>query len=130
MATTLHRRSRPGRYRPLMAGISEAERTAALKARQRVVRRIEQLLAAGRTDAAVEFASPILALIDGAPATGTMADLLDRLAMVDAREDVARLEYRRNPVQHRTAYLAHIRAATREMLAVGRALRLEETPPC
>lgn len=122
---TLSHRTRPGRYRPLLAGISESERVTAFRARRLVTRRIEQLLAAGRTDAAVEFASPILALIDGAPATGTMADLLDRLAMTDAREDVARIEFRRNPNQHRTAYLAHVRATTREMLAVTRALRLE-----
>lgn len=125
MSSTLRPRSRPGRYRPPMAGISEAERTRAFKARAVVVRRIEMLLAAGRTDAAVEFASPILALIDGAPATGTMVDLLDRLAMTDAREDVARLEFRRDPQAHRNAYLGHVRATTREMLAVSRALRLE-----
>lgn len=113
------------RYTAPTPGSPEAERTGAYRARKVVVRRLEQLITSGKLDQAVQFALPVTALLDTAPALRRVLDVLNELTLVDAREDVARQLFRQDPERHRASYLAHIDLTVQRLLEAKRAITAE-----
>lgn len=106
-------------------GTPESERTMSYRARRAVVRRLEQLIAAGHVDQAIQFALPVTALLDTAPTIARVLDALDELTLVDAREDVARQLYRQDPERHRHSYIQHLNMTIQRMTEAKRALEAE-----
>lgn len=130
MATTMKGRSAGIRYILPAPGTPESERVLAYRHRKAVVRHLETLIAAGRFDQAVSFALPVLSLIETAPVSPARDQLLHDLAVEDAREDIARAEYLRNPDAHRRSYLSHIKSTIRKMAEMVRQLEDEEDARC
>lgn len=124
--TRLRPRAAPIGYILPRPGTPESERTTSYRARKAVVRRLEQLIAQGKLDQAIQFALPITALLDTAPTIARVLDILDELTLVDAREDVARQLYRQNPERHRGSYKAHLHQTIQRMTTALRAIEAEE----
>lgn len=95
-------------YTPGPGVITESERVQVYRARAVVVKRLDQLLALGKYERAIQLALPITARLDAAPATDPLDAVLDTLTLVDAREDVARALYRQDPAKHHASYKAHL----------------------
>lgn len=127
-ATRVSRAHAPIRYQATLPGMTESDRVRAYQARTRVVRLTEKLIAAGRIDEAVAFCQPITALMDTPPTLPGLDDVLERLTLEDAKEDVARALFRKDPVGQRGSYLAHCKATLRLLAEAVR--KIEAEGPC
>lgn len=108
------------RYTPARR-VADSQRTGALRARVTCVRRLEQLLAAGQTDAAVRFALPINALLDTIPADAVTPELVGD-AGLGAAFLVAALERHRRGEATDRQLLARLHAAITAQTRLARAL--------
>jgi hypothetical protein len=125
-ATTLRHRHVGIRYQATLPGMTESDRVIAYRARRHVVRLVQKLIAAGRIDEAVSFCQPIIALMDTPPTLPGLDDVLERLTLEDAKEDVARALFRKDPVANRGSYLAHCKATLRLLAETVRKIEAED----